>query len=76
MLEQDIKEYLILHKDGIKAHLDSLATEAKNNPILSTFFKEAQCEELIQYLALQLNASYPDIAEVVDEELIDKWLKM
>lgn len=54
--------------------VDSLANEAKDNPILTTYFNEARLDMFRQHLAEAMNISYEDVSDVVDEEFIIKFL--
>jgi hypothetical protein len=74
MLDYDITEYLLKHKEGILEEISKLATEAKNNPILQTYYRDAELEEIRQYVAKEMNLSYEDVASVLDQGLVDKCL--
>ncbi len=74
MLEFEILEYIALHKDGILDKMQELKSEARVNPILNSHLKEAEVEWVRQYLAKEMNLSYIEVAEVVDMEVLDKWL--
>ena len=65
-MEYAIAEYLLKHKEGIHEHLVQLSNEAKHNPILKEYFRDAVVQEVINYLTTSMNLSYEDVAGVVE----------
>lgn len=71
-MEYEIAEYLVNHKEGIHEDLSKLANEAKSNPILTSFFRDAVVNELIQRVILGMNLDYERVASVVTYDYIVK----
>ena len=74
LTEYEVASYILHHKEGLTPIFDSLNKEAEQNPDLSDYYKDARLEEIRQYLATQLNASYADVAAIVEEGFLQKWL--
>lgn len=69
-MDYEITEYLLKHKEGIHEHLVKLSNEAKNNPILKEYFKDAVVQEVINYLTTSMNLSYEEVAGVVEYDYL------
>lgn len=73
-LEYQVTEYVIKHQPELLKDIESLATDAKDNPILASYWKEARHDEMVQYIANALGLSYEDVSCVVDEGFINSYI--
>lgn len=73
-LDYEVTEFVIKQLWGIQDHLNKLKADSSNNPILRTYLREAELEEVRQYVAKEMNKSYLDVSTVIDMRFIDKWL--
>ena len=71
-----ITEYAIKHNEEIIKLVCELATDAKDNPILHSHFREALQDELIQHFANALGLSYEDVACIVEADFIKKYIEV
>ncbi len=62
------------HQQGIKEVIDELFEDAKTNPILASYIKEARLDATRQYVAEQMNLSYEDVSLVIEQDFMEKYL--
>lgn len=72
--DQMIIDYALQHKEGILADVDALATEAKTNPILLSFYEEARLDEIRQHIANSTHWSYADVSEAIDADFVESFM--
>lgn len=70
MDEYGITEYVLNHKDGIIEDIKIIATQAKDNPILKSYFQDAVVNEVILAVAEGMNINYIDVALVIDKSYL------
>lgn len=67
-------QYCVSHQEGIKKIVDELFEEAKSNPILAAYIAEAKLDATRQFVAESMNESYEDVATVIDQNFMEKFI--
>jgi hypothetical protein len=75
MLERDIAEYVLHHKEGLLKALAELSVEAQYNPILRTYLREAYLDEATQMIAQGMQLHYGEVAGALDHATLTNLLK-
>ena len=72
--QMPIVEYCLKHSPTLVEEINTLANEAKDNPILKTYFQEALLDQVRQHIAQALGLSYEEVSVVVDTPFFNKYI--